>query len=48
MSTLMPTKIIAKQERYRSRVAQNLNCKARDLGNQLIEISGLQQKPATS
>jgi transposase len=36
------------EERYRSRVVQNLKRKAQELGYQLIEISGLQQKTATT
>ena len=36
------------EERYRSRVIQNLKRKAQELGYQLIEISGIQQKTATT
>ena len=36
------------EERYRSRVVQNLKRKAQELGYQLVEISGLQQKTATT
>lgn len=36
------------EERYRSRVVQNLKRKAQELGYQLIEISGIQQKTATT
>lgn len=36
------------EERYRSRVVQNLKRKAQELGYKLIEISGIQQKMATT
>jgi transposase len=36
------------EERYRSRVVQNLKRKAQELGYQLIEFSGLQQKTTTT
>jgi hypothetical protein len=36
------------EERYRSRVVQNLKRKAKELGYQFIEISGIQQKTATT
>jgi hypothetical protein len=36
------------EERYRSRVVQNLKRKAQELGFELIEISGLQQKTSTT
>jgi len=36
------------EERYRNRVVQNLKRKAQELGYQLIEISGIQQKTATT
>ena len=36
------------EERYRGRVVQNLKRKAQELGFELIEISGLQQKTANS
>lgn len=36
------------EERYRSRVVQNLKRKAQELGYKLIEISGIQQKTTTT
>ncbi len=36
------------EKRYRSRVVQNLKRKAQELGYQLVEISGLLQKTATT
>jgi transposase len=36
------------EERYRSRVVQNLKRKAQELGYQLVELSALQQKTATT
>jgi len=36
------------EERYRSRVVQNLKRKAQELGYQLVEFSGLQQKTANT